>query len=135
MNSVSSSKAPQKFSLVRVKGKEIIANFEGGKITSNAGIVFIAELDKQLKITEQFELCFRDNRHPSYVDYSIHQLLAQRVYGIILGYEDINDHEHLRYDTALTIALQKLDNTRDIEDVLAGKSTLNRLEYIRDYNH
>jgi len=90
----------KKLSLERVKGKEIIANFEGGKITSNAGIIFIAELDRRLKITEQFIKCFRDYRHPSYVDYSIHQLLVQRVYSVILGYEDINDHDNLHYDSA-----------------------------------
>ncbi len=129
MSSVFPKKSTHKLSLGQVKGKEIIANFEGGKITSNAGIVFMAELDRRLKITEQFVKCFRDYRHPSYVDYSIHQLLAQRVYSIILGYEYINDHDNLRYDYALTIALQKLDKTGDIENVLAGKSTLNRLEY------
>ncbi len=90
----------------------------------------IAELDKKRKITDKFVKGFGDNRHQSYLDYSIHQLLAQRVDSIILGYEDINDHDDLRYDYALTIALQKLDNTGDIENVLAGKSTLNRLEYI-----
>ncbi len=123
-------KSPHKLSLGQVKGKEIIANFEGGKITSNAGIVFIAELDRRLKITEQFVKCFRDYRHPSYVDYSIHQLLAQRIYSIILGYEDINDHEHLRYDSALGIALQKLNFNKKKQPTLAGKSTLNRLEFI-----
>jgi len=83
MNSFFPLKSPHKLSLGRVKGKEIIANFEGGKITSNAGIFLIAELDKKRKITEQFVKCFRDYRHQSYVDYPIHQLLAQRVYGII----------------------------------------------------
>ena len=70
------------FTLGRLKGKNIIANFEGGKITSDAGIVLMAELDKKLKITARFAECFQDYRHPSYVDYSVHQLLAQRVYGI-----------------------------------------------------
>ncbi len=86
----------------------------------------IAELDKKLKITEQFVKCFQDYRHPSYVDYSIHQLLAQRIYSIILGYEDINDHEHLPYDSAIAIAVQKLNYHQKKEPILAGKSTLNR---------
>ena len=86
------------------KGTEIIANFDGGLITSDAGIIWIAELDKKLGIIEKFTNCFQDHRHPSYVDHSVHQLLAQRVYGIILGYEDINDHDQLRYDPALKIA-------------------------------
>lgn len=63
------------------------------------------------------------------VDYSVHQLLAQRVYGISLGYEDVNDHDQLRYDPALAIALEKLDFINSKKGILAGKSTINRLEY------
>ena len=74
-------------------------------------------------------LGFRDYRDLSYVDYSVHQLLAQRVYGIGLGYEDVNDHDKLRYDPALALALSKLNFIDSNEAVLAGKSTLNRLEY------
>ncbi len=74
-------------------------------------------------------LGFRDYRDPSHVNYSVHQLLAQRVYGLVLGYEDINDHDKLRYDPALAIALSKLNFIDANEAVLAGKSTLNRLEY------
>ena len=113
----------------RTKGKKIIANFNGGKITSDAGIVWIAELDRKLRITAKFAECFRDYRHLSYVNYSVHQLLAQRVYGILLGYEDVNDHDKLRYDPALAIALEKLNFIDSKEALLAGKSTINRLEY------
>lgn len=91
--------------LGNLKGRNIIANFEGGKITSDAGIVLMAELDKKLKITSRFAECFRDHRDPSKVDYSVHQLLSQRVYGIALGYEDVNDHDKLRYDPALAISV------------------------------
>ena len=111
------------------KGKEIIANFDGGLITSDAGIVWIAELDKKLGITEKFGNCFQDHRHQSYVDHSVHELLAQRLYGIILGYEDVNDHDKLRHDPALKIALEKLNELEDKKGWLAGKSTINRLEY------
>ena len=93
----------------RIKGRNVIANFEGGKITSDAGIVLMSELDKKLKITARFAECFQDYRNLSYVDYSVYQLLAQRVYGILLGYEDVNDHDQLRYDPALAIALEKLN--------------------------
>ncbi len=72
---------------------------------------------------------FRDYRDSSQVNYSVCQLLAQRVYGIVLGYEDVNDHDKLRYDPALAIALSKLNFIDANEAVLAGKSTLNRLEY------
>jgi hypothetical protein len=70
------------FNFGKLNGRQLIANFEGGKITSDGGIVLIAELDKKLKITERFSDCFEDHRHLSYVDYSVKQLLAQRVYGI-----------------------------------------------------
>jgi hypothetical protein len=113
----------------KLNGRQLIANFEGGKITSDAGIVLIAELDKKLKITERFSDCFEDHRHLSYVDYSVNQLLAQRVYGIILGYEDVNDHDKLRYDPALAIALERLNFINSSKADLAGKSTINRLEY------
>ena len=79
-----------------LKGRKVIADFSGGRITSDAGIVLMAELDKKLKITARFAKCFKDYRNSSYVDYPVHQLLAQRVYGIVLGYEDVNDHDKLR---------------------------------------
>ena len=112
-----------------LKVRKIIANFNGGRITSDAGIMWIAELDKKLKITARFAEGFQDNRNLSYVDYSLHHLLAQRVYGVILGYEDVNDHDKLRYDPALAIALEKLNFIDSNQAVLAGKSTINRLEY------
>lgn len=115
--------------LGRTKGKKVIANFDGGRITSDAGIVWIAELDKKLKITARFAKCFQDYRNSSYLDYPVHQLLAQRVYGIILGYEDVNDHDKIRYDPALAIALVNLNFIESNQRVLAGKSTINRLEY------
>ena len=112
-----------------IKGRKVIADFTGGIITSDAGIILLAELDKKLQITARFAQCFRDYRDSSYVEYSVHQLLAQRVYGIGLGYEDVNDHDKLRYDPALAIALGKLDFINSKKTGLAGKSTINRLEY------
>ena len=124
-----SPKSRQVLNFGKQKGRELIANFDGGLITSDGGIIWIAELDKKLGITEKFSKCFRDYRHLSYVEYSINQLLAQRVYGIILGYEDINDHDKLRHDPAWKIALERLDFINSPEVALAGKSTINRLEY------
>ena len=117
------------FNFGSIKGRKVIADFTGGIITSDAGIILLAELDKKLQITARFAQCFRDYRDSSYVEYSVHQLLAQRVYGIGLGYEDVNDHDKLRYDPALAIALGKLDFINSKKTGLAGKSTINRLEY------
>jgi len=120
---------PAQFNLGTLKGRDVIANFEGGRITSDAGIVLMAELDKKLGLTARFTKCFRDYRNLSYVDYSVHELLAQRVYGIVLGYEDVNDHDKLRHDPALAIALGRLSLIDSNAALLAGKSTINRLEY------
>ena len=89
----------------------------------------LADKNRKLKITSRFTECFRDYRDLSYVNYSVHQLLAQRVYAIVLGYEDVNDHDKLRYDSALAIALEKLNFIDSTPDILASKSTINRLEY------
>ena len=80
---------PSKLNFGSRKGRKVIADFTGGRITSDAGIIWLAELDKKLQITARFAQCFRDYRDSSYVEYSVHQLLAQRVYGISLGYEDV----------------------------------------------
>ena len=120
---------PKKFNFGSIKGRKVIADFTGGRITSDAGIILMAELDRKLQITSRFAECFQDYRDSSYTDYSVHQLLAQRVYGIVLGYPDVNDHDKLRYDPAFAIALEKLDFINSKKTGLAGKSTINRLEY------
>ncbi len=129
MTSSSRDFIPNQLNFGTIKGRKVIADFSGGRITSDAGIVLLAELDKKLKITTRFSQCFQDYRHLSYVDYTVRQLLAQRVYGIILGYEDVNDHDKIRHDPALAIALEKLNFLDSNKGILAGKSTINRLEY------
>ncbi|NJO98658.1 MAG: IS1380 family transposase [Pleurocapsa sp. CRU_1_2] len=129
MTPSSTSYSLNKFNFGSIKGRKVIADFTGGRITSDAGIVLLAELDRKLKITDKFAKCFQDYRDSSYTNYSVHKLLAQRVYGISLGYEDVNDHDKLRYDPALTIALAKLNFIESTPSILAGKSTINRLEY------
>ena len=129
MTLISTEFSPNQLNLGSLKVRKVIADFRGGKITSDAGILLIAELDKKLKITSRFAECFRDYRDSSYINYSVHQLLAQRVYGIVLGYEDVNDHDKLREDPADSIALGKLNFIESNQRILAGKSTINRLEY------
>ncbi len=116
---------PNKLKVGSIKGRKVIADFSGGIITSDGGIILMAELDKKLKITEKFAKCFQDYRHGSYTDYPLHLLLAQRIYGIILGYEDVNghrrcafsEHETIRHDPALQIALQKLCHLNSKEGI------------------
>ena len=120
---------PEQFNFGKVKGRNVIANFKGGTLTSDGGLVLVAELDKKRQITARFAECFTDYRCQGYVEHSVTDLVAQRVYGLIQGYEDLNDHDKLRADPVFAIALGKLSHTESKTVLLAGKSTLNRLEY------
>ena len=83
--------------------REIRANFNGGDITSDAGVLLLQEVEKRCSIIEQFAHCFDDHRDPRRVEHSVRELLAQRVFGLALGYEDLNDHEELRRDPLLAL--------------------------------
>ena len=126
---ISTECVPEQFSFGRVNGRNVIANFKGGTLTSDGGLILIAELDKKRQITTRFASCFTDYRHQGYVNHSVTDLVAQRIYGLIQGYEDLNDHEKLRADPVFAIALGKLNHCEPQSVLLAGKSTLNRLEY------
>lgn len=92
-------------------------------------MVVVAQLDKKRQITTRFASCVTDYRRQGYVEHSLTDLVAQRIYGLIQGYEDLNDHEKLRCDPIFAIALGKLSQNESDSFLLAGKSTLNRLEY------
>jgi len=108
--------------------RQVIADFSGGQITSDSGLVLIAQLDRHYRITERFAECFEDHRDSKRVQHSLDDLIAQRVYGLVQGYEDLNDHDQLRVDPMFGIALGKLESQHPRCAPLAGKSTLNRLE-------
>jgi hypothetical protein len=115
--------------------REIVARFDGGNITSDAGGLLLREVEERCGIIRGFALCFEDLRDPDLIEHSVAQLVAQRVYGLALGYEDLNDHDELRSDPMLAVMVGKKDpegqdrlRTQDKGNALAGKSTLNRLE-------
>jgi len=115
--------------------KEIIAQFNGGNITSDGGALLLHEFEKQTGIIKSFSECFTDYRDKKKVEHKVEELIAQRVYGIILGHEDLNDHDIIRADQLLATICGKEDPTggdrkrdNDKGNALAGKSTLNRLE-------
>jgi len=108
-----------------LKHREIRAQFDGGAITSEGGGLLLREVEKRIEIVRQFAACFRDYRNPDLIEHSVEELVAQRVYGLALGYEDLNDHEELRKDPLLGVLVEKSDL---VGEPLAGKSTLNRLE-------
>jgi Transposase DDE domain group 1 len=108
--------------------RSVIADFSGGQITSDGGLILISEVDRYYRISEQFAACFSDQRDPSRIQHQLSDLIAQRLYGLVQGYEDLNDHEQLRHDPLFGIAVGKLESHHARCAPLAGKSTLNRLE-------
>jgi len=105
--------------------RQVVARFDGGTITTDGGGLLLRETDRRLNLLPRLATCFLDGRSPSLVRHTVEQLVSQRVYGLALGYEDLNDHEQLRQDPLLRVLAGKAD----VEDSpLAGKSTLNRLE-------
>jgi hypothetical protein len=94
-------------------------------MTSDAGALLLREADRKMNLLRRFSQCFADGRNPDLIEHPVEQLLAQRIYGLALGYEDLNDHEQLRYDPLLRVLAGKAEPG---EEALAGKSTLNRME-------
>jgi hypothetical protein len=111
------------------KRREIRAQFDGGAITSDGGGLLLREVEKRVGILHQFAACFTDYRNPYLIEHHVEELVAQRVYGLALGYEDLNDHEELRNDPLLAVLVEKADPS---SQVLAGKSTLNQLELTKE---
>ena len=115
--------------------RDIIADFSGGAITSDGGGLLLREVEKRTHILKRFAACFTDHRNQKQIEHTVLDLISQRVYGIALGYEDLNDHDALCKDKLLAVMVGKNDPTgasrelaRDRGKALAGKSTLNRLE-------
>ena len=105
--------------------RQIVAEFSGGTITSDAGSLLLKETDTKMNLLTRFSQCFTDRRSPLLIEHTLEQMLRQRVYGLALGYEDLNDHDLLRLDPLLAVLAGK---AQPGTDVLAGKSTLNRME-------
>lgn len=125
----------QTFEFQGLESKRVVANFEGGYLSSDGGSLFLRETDKAHGVMRQLAGCFTDHREPGLVEHSVKELLSQRIFGLALGYEDLIDHEELRHDPLLAVTCGKVDPLgSDRKDpscrgkALAGKSTLNRLE-------
>jgi len=115
--------------------RQVLADFDGGAISSDGGALLLRQTEARTQIIRQFAACFTDHRDPDLIEHPLEHLIAQRVYGLALGYEDLNDHDDLRRDPLLATVVGKTDPTgedrqrlRDRGKPLAGKSTLNRLE-------
>jgi hypothetical protein len=105
--------------------REVVARFDGGTMTSDAGAVLLRETDRRLDLLPRLAVCFEDRRQPWLISHTVQEMVAQRVYALALGYEDLTDHDQLREDPLLGVLSGK---QRVGKEPLAGKSTLNRLE-------
>ena len=104
--------------------RRVEAGFTGGQVSSDGGALLLREADRKINLLGRLAACFTDKRAADRVEHPLPALLAQRIYGLALGYEDLSDHEQLRRDPLFAV----LSGKRDLEAPLAGKSTLNRLE-------
>jgi Transposase DDE domain group 1 len=121
--------SPDLFGFEAVEGRAVVAAFDGGVVTSDAGALLLGRLDRALGLTRRFAACFADGRAADLVEHRVDTLVAQRVFALALGYEDLNDHDQLRHDPILALLVGKLTARRSDCAPLAGKSTLNRLEH------
>jgi hypothetical protein len=120
------------FGFERVEGRAVVAGFDGGKITSDAGGLLLGATDRAIGLIDRFAQCFSDARSEELVEHTVATLIGQRVFGIALGYEDLVDHDALRHDPIMAVLAGKLAARRKNCAPVAGKSTLNRLELGQD---
>ncbi|MFA5631862.1 MAG: IS1380 family transposase [Porticoccaceae bacterium] len=126
---------PNQFEFHPVGRRDVVGSFDGGRLSTDGGGLLLREVDRRLGLLERVAGCFTDYRNPNSIEHSVQALVAQRIYGLALGYEDLNDHDALRADSTLALLAGKRDLTgqarereRDKGYPLAGSSTLNRLE-------
>ena len=115
--------------------RRVAGRFDGGRLTTDGGLLLLREVDRRFRVTDRLAGCFRDHRSVARIEHHLETLVAQRVLGLAAGYEDLNDHDRLRFDSVLALASGCADVTgerrrrsRDRGQALAGSSTLNRLE-------
>src|SRR5271169_5004312 len=122
--------ASRLFEFEAVGRRAVVACFDGGDITSNAGALLLGQVDRGIGLIRRFAECFTDRRDPRYVEHRVETLVGQRIFGLALGHEDLNDHDELRKDPTFAVLAGKLAPVLRTDcEALAGKSTLNRLEH------
>ncbi len=120
--------SPELFQFARVEGRGVMAAFDGGLVTSDAGALLLGATDRTIGLIGRLARCFQDSRRSELIEHAVETLVGQRVFAIALGYEDLNDHDELRHDPIMSVLAGKLQARREGCAPVAGKSTLNRLE-------
>ena len=121
----------EQFDFGIVEGRAVEAAFDAGLVTSDAGALLLGATDRAIGMMGRFAACFHDERQAHLIEHEVVTLVGQRVFGIALGYEDLNDHDELRHDPLMAVLAGKLTARREDCAPVAGKSTLNRLELSR----
>ena len=117
------------FGFSGVEGRTFVAAFDGGAVTSDAGAVLLGAADRAVGLVDRLAACFGDGRRQGQVVHEVRAMVGQRVFGIALGYEDVNDHDELRHDPVMAVLGGRLEARHARCAPLAGMSTLNRLEH------
>ena len=112
-----------------IEGRSVVGAFDGGVISSDAGALLLGATDRAIRLIGRFATCFTDRREAESIEHTTTTLVGQRVVGIALGYEDLNDHDELRHDPVMAVLAGKLQARRKRCAPVAGKSTLSRLEH------
>ena len=116
------------FVVDRIDKRKVVVDFDGGHLSHDGGLALVAAVDRHFGISAKFAECFSDHRDPCRVQHRVEHLLSQRLYGLVQGYEDLNDHDDLRHDLSFCAAVGKLESNHARCAPLSGKSTLNRFE-------
>ena len=122
---------PIQMEFAEVERRRVVAAFDGGTVSSDGGALLLTRTDEAIGLIDRLAGCFRDRRAPALVEHAVRTLVGQRVFGIAAGYEDLNDHDELRKDPLWGALMGKLTAKRRDCQALAGKSTLNRLEWAK----
>jgi hypothetical protein len=122
---------PDLFGFTAAEGRRVVAAFDGGAMTSDAGALLLGMADRAIGLVDRFAACFSDHRRQELIEHTVATLVRQRVVALALGYEDLNDHDALRHDPVMAVLAGKLAARRKDCAPVAGKSTLNRLELSR----
>ena len=101
---------PLLFAFQGCGNRRVTAAFDGGAITSNAGVLLLREIDRSIGLVDRVAGCFTDYRDRRLTEHSVQTLVRQRVMGLALGYEDLNDHDELRHDPVLALLSGKLES-------------------------
>ena len=119
----------EQFAFSRLEGRRVVAGFDGGRVSSQAGALLLGATDRAIELSARFAACFEDGRRQEQVVHGVQAMVAQRLFAIALGYEDVVDHDELRHDPVLGVLAGRLTARHARSAPLAGKSTLNRLEH------